>query len=520
MATLKLIFNIAYADFLERARRYSLLIIIGITVFAGIASIPDSSSKTGIMCFSGYRGLYNTAWVAYGIALTTSIIISLFGFYLVKNTIDRDNRTGVGQIIASTSVSNLEYCSGKMLSNIFLLSIISLVMMLMALIMQQVRGEETFISLYNLITPFILLTLPTIIFISALAVYFETIDYLKYGLGNILYLFIWLLLITAIASGQSIFDLTGGSIVISHITNDILDFYPDYNGGYTLIGSVNINKIFYWYGVEWSFLEVVSRIFWIFISVIIVYQASKTFKRFSDNSPQKLIKMSDNNLMQLEKNNDDKTFIHELSTPINKKFHFGQLVIYESFTILKGQNFFWYIAILVLTLLSFVIKIDIAREVILPAVFLTISLMCSKASSKEVIYKTEQLILHTPKFDRYQILAEFIAIILIFVLSSIGMIIRFAIFGMWISILSLLVASSLISSILLLLGILSKDSKLFEVLFIITWYIGLFQKTYPIDFLNLTGVHNTIGYLSVLIAISVLLLFAAFFIRKGTRNFI
>ena len=52
-----------------------------------------------------------------------SALLSLPAFYLVKNAIERDKQTGVGQIIATTPLSKPLYTLGKAFSNFVFLAL-------------------------------------------------------------------------------------------------------------------------------------------------------------------------------------------------------------------------------------------------------------------------------------------------------------------------------------------------------------------------------------------------------------
>ena len=67
------------------------------------------------------RGVYNSAWTATVMALVINTFLSLAGFYVVKNAVDRDRQTGVGQILATTRLSKPLYTLGKAASNLAVL---------------------------------------------------------------------------------------------------------------------------------------------------------------------------------------------------------------------------------------------------------------------------------------------------------------------------------------------------------------------------------------------------------------
>ena len=75
------------------------------------------------------------------VALLGSMLLSLPGFYLVKNGVARDRETGVGQIIATTPLRKSLYTLGKAASNLIFLVVIIAVFAFAAGAMQFIRGE-------------------------------------------------------------------------------------------------------------------------------------------------------------------------------------------------------------------------------------------------------------------------------------------------------------------------------------------------------------------------------------------
>ena len=96
----RILLYLARADFLERIRQYSFLFVLAATTYLGYSFYRGDV----YLELDGYRGLMNSAWAGGMMATSTSLVLSLFGFYLVKNSIERDMRTGVGQIIATTRI--------------------------------------------------------------------------------------------------------------------------------------------------------------------------------------------------------------------------------------------------------------------------------------------------------------------------------------------------------------------------------------------------------------------------------
>ena len=97
----------------------------------------------------GYRGVYNSAWIGMLMAICCSTFLSLCGFYVVKNSVERDSTTRVGRILAATPMRKEFYTVAKTVSNFAVLACMVLVLMAAAVAMQWLRPEARPISFGN-----------------------------------------------------------------------------------------------------------------------------------------------------------------------------------------------------------------------------------------------------------------------------------------------------------------------------------------------------------------------------------
>jgi hypothetical protein len=238
MDTLHTLYHVTRADFLERSRRYSFLVTLGLTIFAAYLYLPPSSANYLTLGLGNYRGIYNSAWVGGAVAVFCSALLSLPAFYLVKNAIERDEQTGVGQIIATTPLSKSLYMLGKAFSNFVFLSVMVGVIALFAGAMQLMRAEVFRVDLWALLSPFAFCVLPSMAMIAALAVLFETIPWLRGTCGNVVYFILWLVLLIFSAAnmpspqrvGDPVNDLWGAQVILSDMIEDTAAAFPDYQG--------------------------------------------------------------------------------------------------------------------------------------------------------------------------------------------------------------------------------------------------------------------------------------------------
>ena len=178
----RVLFHLVRADFLERVRRYNFLVTLAAATYLGYCCMTGKI----VIRLDEYRGVYNSAWLGC-LMLVTTTFLTLIGFYIVKNTVQRDQETRVGQILATTPMTKSFYTIAKMVSNFAVLAAMVVVMALAAVLMQWLKAEDPHVHLWALLSPFLLFALPAMAFTGALAVLFETLPGLRGGVGNVLY---------------------------------------------------------------------------------------------------------------------------------------------------------------------------------------------------------------------------------------------------------------------------------------------------------------------------------------------
>jgi hypothetical protein len=138
-------------------------------------------------------------------ASLAAIFIGLAGFYVISNAIRRDVLSRCGFVIASTTMRGGEYLVGKVAGNIVFLTTFVAGFMLTSMGMLMVRGEArleplVFASQYLLLLP------PVIVFVSVIAILFESIPFLSGKFGDVAYFFLWAASLGVVASNVTASD--------------------------------------------------------------------------------------------------------------------------------------------------------------------------------------------------------------------------------------------------------------------------------------------------------------------------
>lgn len=502
MKKLHILKHIIWADFLERTRRYSFLITLGVMVYVGYLAVPAIDSGILTVNLGDLRGVYNSAWVGSMVALISSFILSLPGFYLVKNALARDRESGVGQIIATTSLSKSLYMMGKALSNLVYLIAILGVIVVMAGSMQLVRGEVTTVNIWDLIAPFMFTALPTMALVAAAAVFFESIPLLKKGFGNLVYFALWtaaiVISLSAVSFGEQgaiqepINDLFGASLIGSSMHQAAREAYPsrqlDLGIGYTQVeGEIST---FLWKGVNFNNQVIVERMLWVGAALMIIGAAAVIFNRFDParDRPRRHRGGSfrvQKILGQLPRINFPRLQMIDLSRwPLPPFF---RVLIAELKLALKGQAWWWYIAAGGLFVAGISASDLEALRWVLVASWIWPVLIWSKFGVRETLHQTGKVVFSSPHPLKKQLFATWCAAVLVTMFTGGGAGIRMLSLGSYSQLLSWCSAALFIPSLALALGIWTGTGKTFEALYVTIWYLGPINGLAELDFMGVTA---------------------------------
>lgn len=520
MRVSRTLFHVMRADFLERSRRYSFLLTLGFTVLAAYVYVPASDANYLTLGLGNYRGVYNSAWVGGAVSVLCSMLLSLPAFYLVKNAVERDEQTRVGQIIATTPLSKPLYTLGKAFSNFVFLAVMVGVIALAAGGMQLIRAEVLHINLWALLSPFIFFTLPVMAMIAAVAVLFETIPWLRGTFGNVVYFVLWLVLLIVSAAnipstqevGEPANDFPGIQFFLSDMMKDALVAFPDYQGQVS-IGLIALpleapRQTFTWEGIHWTSKIIFGRLSWVAAAVGIGLLSALFFRRF-DPAPQKPgLRREAEPLATpvLEDVQPAPVPAPVQLTPLTSKqrgFYPMRILLAELRLLLKGMRWWWLILLAGLNVAGILLPTEPARQYLLPVVWILPLALWSGLGTRENRHNTDQLIFSAPHSLSRQFPLVWLSGVAVSIAAGAGVAANMILAGDWLHLAAWGTGALFIPSLALALGAWSGSSKLFEVVYMLWWYAGPINHAESLDFMG-TGANlqmNTIriyGLLSIL----------------------
>lgn len=487
---LRMVYHLARADFLERVRRYSFLFTMGISLYLGYAAATGQL----VMRVNETRGDFNSAWIGGLMALVSTTFLTLAGFYVVKNTIERDRSTRVGEILASTPMSKTTYVMGKAISNFVVLAAMVVILPISGIIMQFWHGEDSHVELWKLFAPFLLIALPAMAVVAAIAVLFETIPWLRSGFGNVIYFFGWTAALTlpvvgAKKGGTQYFDWSGLSVIWSSL-QAAAKGPADHNGFSLSIESTSAVKAastFRWDGVQWTASLVFARLVWVAAAIAIALLAALIFDRF-DPSKERwrgIAAPEAGNALESVAAPRMATYVTHL-TPLAARpahFRFGAILVAELRLMLKGKKWWWYAVAAGLIIACAATPDASARGILLACAWLWPVLMWSSMGVREVRDQTSQLLFSAPHPIARQLPAVWLAGVVLALLTGSGFGARVLLGGDWRGLLAWLTGALFIPTLALALGVWSGSSKLFEIVYTLLWYVGPMHATLQLDFM-------------------------------------
>jgi hypothetical protein len=501
MTTWRLLYHLARADFLQRVRSYGFLVTLGFTVYFCYICLPPHDASYVTLQMGGHRGIYNSAYVGTLVAMETTLILSLAGFYLVKNAVERDMRTGVGQILASTPLTKPLYTVGKALSNFAVLAVMSGVIAAAAGVMQIARHEDAAIHIWPLLAPFLFIVLPVMATVASLAVLFEVVPMLRSGLGNVIYFFLWIFACAAMAGLPARggwlqgADLMAFSAAIPSMRSACDLAFPgcaaatDFSLGFNFGERWHLTT-FQWAGIQWSTAILLGRLLWFAVAAGFALLAGALFHRFDPSRER-----GGKTVAPVEESTAREAIqVRTVAPPKNlsrltsadRRFRFGAMVRAELRIALKGVSRWWYMVALLLAIGGLVSPPVVSRGFLIAAWIWPI-LIWSALGNREARQGTGQLVFSTPHPLRRQLPACWLAGVAIALLAGLGPALRLLAAGNGSGLAAWLTGALFIPTLALALGVWSGSSKLFEVVYTLLWYAGPVNRIAPLDYMGVAG---------------------------------
>lgn len=480
---------LAVADFRERSRRPAYLVTLAAAIVLGYVALPPASSLYVIMNAGGYRGIYNSAYVGMATELAGGLWLMFGGFYVVRGTIARDQRTGVGPVLAATPLRNAGYLAGKFCSNLLVLASMAGVLAVTGLALQLARGESRAIDPGPLLLPFALFTLPVLAVTAAAAVLCDAVPGLRGGVGNIAWFFVWM--ICVIAGNGAPLGGMGAATASMRSAMAARHLLP---AGEFSVGFTKVNhplRTFIWHGLEPSGGFITSRLVLIVVAALLTVLPAIWFGRFDParTRPRRgRAPAPDGETLgtpapatgQAARLTPSPAYKPLPAGGTRSVLAAGRLLAGEARILVQGTPRWWWLVAAAINIASLTVPAGIVKPagastaLLLSAAWIWPALIWSRLGIQRHENGLDTLLSAYPGTYR-QVAAEWVAGLMLTALAGLGPLLRMAAPGDGPGVAAWIAGALFIPALALMLGTASRTHRMFQALYVILWYAAVNQ---------------------------------------------
>lgn len=485
--------GVARAEFSDRIRDRRLLVVILATIYVGhLVTVGHLEMALGD---SEFRGVHNAAWLGTNMAIAASGAIAVFGFYYTRSGIRRDRHDGPRELIASSPIGTVPYLAGKWLGNLVLLLVILTAMGATAVVLFVLRGTGPF-DPSALLLPFLVFSLPVVGLVVGVAIVFASTPLLRGRTGTILYLFG----LTVISAPVVSIDPLGGSFIVESMQRAIASQYPTYSGGGVSFGYVpgaGDSQRFTWAGVDFTTSLLLQRGSYLALSPLFVVLAAIPFDRLDPDGGFRLPWISgtgtDDDVGRTVAEATDES-IHDTGTstvtlsPLTteRSFRPVRLLIAELKLALGGRSKLWYLGYVSLFIGAVVAPRGLPLQTVLTLAWVWPLFVWAQTGGRERQHNTSALVF-TSTHPLAQLVSAWGASVLTIAVLVAPAAVRATITGDALVAVGIVAGVVMVPSLATASAVLSGTTRLFEVAYLIVWYVGIANRTPVLDFGGVVG---------------------------------
>jgi len=153
---------------------------------------------------------------------------------------------------------------------------------------------------------------------------------------------------------------------------------------------------------------------------------------------------------------------------------------------LTGVRWWWYVGAVGLIIAGTLAPLEIGLPYLLVAAWIWPLPLWSALGGREVRHQTQELIFSAPHPLRRQLPATWLAGVIVSVAMGSGVLARLMLAASWGHVLALVVGALFIPTLAVALGIWSGGARLFEVVYLVLWYLGPLGHLRYLDYAGAT----------------------------------
>lgn len=489
MSAIRAAVHVALADLRQRLRSPKYLVVPLLVAWLAQAL---TSGGTYLVVAGEYTGVRNAAWFGGMVATMGTFLLFVFGFSLVRGAISRDRETDVGELVATSPVRDATYLAGRWLGYVALLALVTALLALATVAGYALHGSGAF-DLVALVSPFVVLTLPAMALVAAAAVLAETVRPLRGTLGSVLYFFGSMALFTAAALSTSApYGPTGLAVVRNSMVRAAgVDPTAFESRSFAFTADPGSVTTFTWHGVDWGVAELLSRVPTLAAAGLTLAVAVVAFDRFERSSG--VLERTFGSLTADDEGSDDDAGTESADTvvpsevdltpvdPTPRRLPDLRTLAAELRMALRGQRWWWYLAVAGCVVGGFLAPIDTARSLVLPVAWLLGLPVWAGLGVRERRHRTAELVFTAPH-PLGQLAAVYLGGVVVAIVAAAGVLAALAASGALTAVGAVVVGALFVPALGLAGGVWLGTPRAFEIVFLALWYFGPMNGVYALDF--------------------------------------
>ncbi|MEV4907183.1 hypothetical protein AB0N46_21395 [Streptomyces albidoflavus] len=522
---LRTLAGLTAGDFKDRVRRPVHLVVLLAAVGLGCLAVPPADGRWVILALGEYRGTYTSAYVGVATALAGGLWLTLGGFYVVRKGLARDEETRVGQILAATPARTVLLLAAKFLSNFLVLASMLGVLAVTALCLQLVRGEDRGVDPVALFQPFLVMALPLLVLTAAAALLFETVPVLRGGLGNIAWFCVALVAGIKGQSADAPFGGFGAGPAADSLRAALTEEFGKAGDHTFSLGLTQIPEPltpFRWDGFTFGGDFLVSRLLLVAAAVALALLPALWFGRHDPTrgGPADGASPAADAPAPVPAYAPAPAAVLALALPRTAAERggrtFGRLLAGEVRILAGGVSPWWWAVAAALTVAGLTLPLDAVTGLVLPAVWIWPVLVWSRLGSLLVEHGMEGLLGAYPA-PRRRLLAAWGSGVVLTAVLGVAPLLRMAFAADLPGLAAWLGGVLFIPSLALLLGVVCRTHRVFQVVYLPLWYLVVNQVA-ALDFMGAVREAGVPAGPTPLFPFLALLLLGATFLAAGTRR--
>ncbi|MEU1383430.1 hypothetical protein [Streptomyces albidoflavus] len=522
---LRTLAGLTAGDFKDRVRRPVHLVVLLAAVGLGCLAVPPADGRWVILALGEYRGTYTSAYVGVATALAGGLWLTLGGFYVVRKGLARDEETRVGQILAATPARTVLLLAAKFLSNFLVLASMLGVLAVTALALQLVRGEDRGVDPVALFQPFLVMALPLLALTAAAALLFETVPVLRGGLGNAAWFCVALVVGIKGQSADAPFGGFGAGPAADSLRAALTEEFGKAGDHTFSLGLTQIPEPltpFRWDGFTFGGDFLVSRLLLVAAAVALALLPALWFGRHDPTrgGPADGASPAADAPAPVPAYAPAPAAVLALALPRTAAERggrtFGRLLAGEVRILAGGVSPWWWAVAAALTVAGLTLPLDAVTGLVLPAVWIWPVLVWSRLGSLPVEHGLEGLLGAYPA-PRRRLLAAWGSGVVLTAVLGVAPLLRMAFAADLPGLAAWLGGVLFIPSLALLLGVVCRTHRVFQVVYLPLWYLVVNQVA-ALDFMGAVREAGVPAGPTPLFPLLALLLLGATFLAAGTRR--